>query len=55
MEPNITLGNVLTILTTVISVGLAGFKISARLAVMELKLNLMWEAFQRDHKLSDKE
>ena len=53
MEHTITLGNMLTIITTVVSVGLAGFKISARLAKMEMKLNLMWEAFKRDHKLGD--
>ena len=51
IDPTISLGNILTIVTTLGSVTLAAWKIVTRLSKMEMKLNLMWSWFKREHKI----
>ena len=55
MEPSISFGNVLTILTMIIAVGSATWKLSLQISRMQWKMDLLWKWYKREHKINGDE
>ena len=55
IEPTISLGNVINILVTMLSVLVAFWRIAARLTKFELKVNMIWNWYKSEHGIKDKQ
>lgn len=55
MEPSISFGNVLTILTMIIAVGSATWKLSLQISRMQWKMDLLWKWYKKEHKINGDE
>lgn len=54
-DPTISTGSILNILTCLGAVALGFWRIATRLTKIEMKLNLVWRWFEREHKINGSE
>lgn len=55
LDTTITLGNILTIISMVVSVGVMIVTVLWRVARVEMRLELVWRWFERMHKMNGKD
>jgi len=53
IDPKISLGNILTMVTIIISVASGAGAVIYRMSKWEIKLNMMWNWFKMDRKIDD--
>jgi hypothetical protein len=55
IDPTITTGNIISVVSTVGAIGIAAWKIIGRINRMDMKINLMWQWFKKEHNIEDKD
>lgn len=55
VEATITVGNILSAVTTIAVICVAAWRMTVKLSKMEMKLNMIWTWYKREHKIHDKD
>ena len=55
IEPTITIGTIVSILVTIGSVWVAAWKVVSKLSQHEMKINMMWKSYKKQHGLNGNE
>ena len=55
LEPTITVGNVISIVSTIGALVVFGWRMSARFEKLDWKVSMIWKWYAKEHNIDDKE
>lgn len=53
VEPTVTMGNIISLGGTLLTVLIAGWRVSANLAKFGHKIDMMWAAYKKQHNIEE--
>ena len=51
--PTISLGSIINVVVSLTAIAVATWKVVSKLGVMEMKLNMIWRWYKKEHKIDD--